>query len=122
MASGGMSPIGAWSLMWGGSVSVGEMPAFRKDSLRYCRRAWAEGSVVASQLASFWALLVSHDDGSFLLVGGWCGFAFCSGACAVASWTPVGVGSESGLEFGVSAGSMTRKCPGCWDVEMFAEE
>jgi hypothetical protein len=83
MASGGISPIGACSFTWGGSGSLGEMPAFLKASLRYSRRAWAEGSVVASQLASFWALLESHDDGSFLLMG--CGFAFCLGVCAVAS-------------------------------------
>jgi hypothetical protein len=47
-------------LAWGSSPFFWEMPAFWKDSLRCWWKAWAEGSLVASQPASFRALLVSH--------------------------------------------------------------
>lgn len=59
MASGGIPPIGACNFEWG-SASFRQMPAFWKASLRCWFKAWAEGSLVASQPASFWALLVSH--------------------------------------------------------------
>ena len=62
MAPGGMSPMGACSLACG-SGSVGERPALWKESLRCWTRAWAEGSLVASQVESLFAFVVNHEGG-----------------------------------------------------------
>ena len=52
--------MGACSLTWG-SGSVGERPARWKESLRCWTRAWAEGSLVPSQVESLWVLVVNQE-------------------------------------------------------------
>ena len=59
-------------MAWG-SGSVGERPARWKESLRCWTRAWAEGSLVASQVESLWVFVVNQEGvlckGSGLDVG-----------------------------------------------------
>ncbi len=70
--------MGACSLACG-SGSVGERPALWKESLRCWTRAWADGSLVASQVESLCAFVVNQEE---LLCGG-SGFDVGLGAAEV---------------------------------------